>query len=142
MKRPVFALLIFAGALCAQTTGVVFSPDTPATTAQPGSMVMTDATAGAPTLACTITANIVPATAVIISCTDNGTEVDNDTVTFVAGMAYTVSLTQGANSVIALLSSCLPVSGATAPAACGTTTAGIAVSAVSHAAAPVAQGIW
>jgi hypothetical protein len=139
MKKLLLSLLVCAGALSAQVT---FTPDAPATGATPGNLVMVDSTAGGPALSCTVTPNAVPATAVTTVCTVNGNQVENDKSTPAPGEAVIISINSGSNSLIAELISCLPVSGATAPAACGTATAGIAVQAASHAATPVTQGTW
>jgi hypothetical protein len=124
VKRLIPLLFLVA---CAQAQ-VVFTPDTPATSAVPGKMVMTDAASGAPTLICTLTANAVPATAVTIACTDGGTTAGpSGTVTLTAGLSVVVSLTHGTNSLIASLT--------------GTST-GITVQAASHVTSPVSQGVW
>ena len=123
--KPAILSIIFAISAVGQ---VVFTPDKPASEAQPGSMTMTDATQGAPAVSCTVLANAVPATSIAITCSVSGvvTEVAH-TVAVPNGATYTVSWTAGANSVIAMFTG---------------SASGLAVSAATHATAPAAQGTW
>lgn len=106
---------------------VVFTPDKPANAQTPGNLIVGDATAGAPSLSCTITANAIPATSVSIVCADGGVTVTSTTVSFVIGMSYLVSVTHGTNSVLALMTA---------------SASGITVSATSHGNTPSPQGTW
>lgn len=118
-------LVLLAGIASAQ---IVWTAPVPPQAAVPGKLVLTDDTAGNPTVACTFTGNAVPATAIIVSCSVGSTITDSYTLQFSPGIARTISVMFNANSITATFSS--PPTG------------GIAVQASIHAATPVAQGTF
>lgn len=118
-----FLLLLFPIMLQAQ---VVWTAPVDPQPGVPGKLVITDATAGNPTVSCTITGNAVPATALTFACAVGSITQPTYTIQFSPGISYTLQFNFNINTVTGIFT--CPPSG------------GIQAQASSHGAAPGVQG--